>query len=212
MGASPSVTLAGVQSRQRGGRGYCDRLVVLLPWTPHSRRALPAAVWRALPDPGFPASALPGGTYSFLADSIVKGPKNWSRSGRIIFIGTVESTCAGLLDHCQSSDYVLCLLYPEDHWRRGKGDEKLGQANILYVGEVVHCTIDLTWSCKRIPQWQEVVGGHRMEWNGGCRVGSKKRYFIAFQSNFKKSFIKRLFLVFFYPTTLEALQQLNCVG
>jgi hypothetical protein len=51
-----------------------------------------------------------------------------------------------------------------------------------------------------------------MEWNGGCRDGSKKQYFIAFQSNFKKSFLKRLFLVFFYPTTLEALQQGNWVG
>ena len=154
----------------------------------------------------------PAGWDVFLSDSIVKGPKNWSRSGRIIFIGTVESTCAGLLDHCQSSDFGLCLVYPEDHWRRGKGDEKLGQANILYVGEVVHCTIELTESWKRIPHWQEVVGGHRMEWNGGCRTGSKKRYFIGFQSHNKKSFLKRLFLVFFYPTTLEALQQLNWVG
>ena len=97
-------------------------------------------------------------------------------------------------------------MYPGYHWRRGKGDEKLGQANILYVGEVVHCTIDLTRSCKRIPQWQEVAGGYRMEWNGDRAGGSKKRYFIAFQSHFKKSFLKRLFWCFFYPTTLEALQ------
>ena len=132
-----------MSSRGTRSPGYCGRLAVLLPGLHTRARFLPAAVWRALPDPGFPASALPGGTYFFLADSIVKGPKNWSRSGRIIFIGTVESTCAGLLDHCQSSDFGLCLMYPEDHWRRGKGDEKLGQANILYVGEVVHCTIDL---------------------------------------------------------------------
>ena len=102
--------------------------------------------------------------------------------------------------------------YTLGQWRRGKGRKKLGQANILSFGEVVHCTIDLPWSCKHIPQWQEVAGGHQMEWNGGCRVGSKKQYFIAFQSNFKKCFLKRLFLVFFYPTTLEALQQPNCVG
>ena len=103
-------------------------------------------------------------------------------------------------------------MYPEDHWRRVKGYEKLGQANIISFGEVVHCTIDLTWSCKRIPHWQEVAGGHRMEWNGTPGDGSKKQYFIGFQSHTKKSFLKRLFLVFFYPTTLEALQQPNCVG
>ena len=208
---SPSVTLAGVRPRHVEP-GILRPSGGAVPWTPHSRRALPAAVWRALPAPGFPASALPGGTYFFLTDSILDGPEKWSRSGRIIFIGTVGSTCAGLLDHCQSSDFGLCLMYPEDHWRRGKGRKKLGQANILYVGKVVHCTIDLTWSCKRIPQWQEVGGGHRMEWNGGCQDGSKKQYFIAFQSHNKKSFLKRLFLVFFYPTTLEALQQPNCVG
>ena len=100
---------SSLRMSSRGARspGYCGRMVVLFPWTLHSLRVLPAAVWRALPVPGFPASALPGGTYSFLTDPIVKVQKNCNRSGRIIFIGTViiifiwtvDPTCSGLLDY-----------------------------------------------------------------------------------------------------------------
>ena len=98
MGGSLSVTLAGVRPRR-------EEPGILRPSggaVPLDSTLAPGLAGCGLE--GLARSRVPGirpaGWDVFLSDSIVEGPEKWDRCGRFIFIGTVTSTCMGLLAHC----------------------------------------------------------------------------------------------------------------